>query len=131
MKTITPSIFLAEDEDLVAKAYLFFFKREGFNVSYTKDGSQVVPCILSMSPPPDIILLDIVMPGVGGVENLQVLKSRKETKNIPIIVISNLSQQTEIDRCIKLGAVDYVIKSNTSAKELIDKIKKCVSSLNA
>jgi len=123
MTKIPPTIFLAEDEDFVAKAYIFFLKKEEFNVVSVKKGDEVVLRILELQPKPDIILMDLVMPGVDGFENLKILKSNEQTKNIPVLVISNLSQQSEIDRCMKLGAVDYVIKSNSSAQDLIEKIK--------
>lgn len=75
---------------------------------------------------PDLIVLDILLPGQSGFECLQILKERKETRNIPVIILSNLGQEEEIRKGLELGAVDYLVKADYSIDEVIDKITKTI-----
>jgi DNA-binding response OmpR family regulator len=74
--------------------------------------------------PPDIILLDILMPRVNGWEVLGKLKKNDKTKNIPVLIFSNLAQADEIQKGLDLGADEYLVKSNLTPKELLVKIEK-------
>ncbi len=71
---------------------------------------------------PDVLILDIVMPKKDGFQVLQELKVNPEWTNIPVIVNSNLSQAAEVDQVKAMGIFDYVVKSDASLKELVDKI---------
>lgn len=70
----------------------------------------------------DIILLDIVLPGIDGFTFLAELKTNQNWKNIPVIIMSNLGQQEEIDRGMSGGAVDYIVKAHTNPQEIVEKI---------
>ena len=72
---------------------------------------------------PDLMLLDLVMPIKNGFEVLTELQQDKKYKGIPVIVLSNLGQDSDMAKAKALGAVDYFIKSNTSMKEVIEKVK--------
>ena len=71
----------------------------------------------------DLILLDLILPGMDGFEFLKRAKDNPKISTIPIIVLSNLSQETEIEKAKNLGAKDYLIKANFTTKEIIEKIK--------
>jgi len=75
---------------------------------------------------PDLIVLDILLPGQSGFECLQILKERKETRNIPVIILSNLGQEEEIRKGLELGAVDYLVKADYSIDKVINKITKTI-----
>ena len=70
----------------------------------------------------DIVLLDIVLPGVDGFTFLNELKASPDWKEIPVIIMSNLGQQEEIKRGMENGAVDYIVKAHTNPQEIIEKI---------
>ena len=72
---------------------------------------------------PGLILLDLIMPGKDGFETLAELKADKATEHIPVIVLSNLSQEEDISRILALGAVEYLVKANVPIQTVIDKVK--------
>jgi len=113
---------LAEDDKFISRAYNDGLTKAGFIVILAYDGVEAVD--LADREKPDIILLDLIMPRKNGFEVLSVLKADAGTKDIPVIILSNLGQETDIQKCKDLGAVDYLIKSNFSLKEVINKIKK-------
>ncbi len=115
------TILLVEDDKFVSKAYSFFLKKEGYNVLYASDGEEGLK-ILKKSKP-DLILLDLIMPGMNGFEMLKALKSKKVTREIPVIIVSNLGQESDIQACKKLGAADYLIKADLYMKDVLIKIK--------
>lgn len=114
-------ILLAEDDTFISRAYGDGFTRAGFDVVLAHDGVEALSKIRSEKP--DIILLDIIMPDKNGFEVLEEIKKDKGFSNIPVIVLSNLGQQSDIEQGKKLGAVDYLIKSNTSMKEVVEKVR--------
>lgn len=73
---------------------------------------------------PDIILLDILLPGIGGFEILKSLKDDPETKNIPVIILSNLSQKSDVDKGKELGAVSFLVKATVNLDEIVNEVKR-------
>jgi two-component system alkaline phosphatase synthesis response regulator PhoP len=71
---------------------------------------------------PDIILLDLLLPGMDGFEVLYKIKSDETLKNIPVIVVSNLGERKEIEKAFQLGAAEYFVKTNHSLNEIVDKV---------
>ena len=76
---------------------------------------------------PDLIVLDVLLPGKSGFECLKALKEEKTTKKIPVIMLSNLGQSEEIRKCIELGAIGYMVKADFTIDEVIDKINKAIN----
>ena len=72
---------------------------------------------------PDLILLDIVLPGMDGISFLKELKASQKTKSIPVIITSNLGQPEEIKRGLEEGAEDYIVKANTAPGEIVEKVE--------
>jgi DNA-binding response OmpR family regulator len=93
---------------------------EGYKVILASDGEKALRIIKEKKP--DLILLDLLLPKLNGFEFLEKLKS--ENMNIPVIVLSNLSQKEDIDKCLDLGAKDFLIKAHFVPSEVIIKIKK-------
>ncbi len=118
-------ILIIEDEMALAKAFVEKFKREGFEVNRTITGEEGIE--LSRTFKPDIIILDILLPGKNGIEILREFKSDEELKDIPIVMASNLGGEEDIQKCLSLGAKDYFVKSQSSIKEIVEKIKEYVS----
>ena len=117
-------ILVAEDDKFLSSAYRLKLTNAGYDVLITPDGQQLFDQVKDYSP--DLIILDLVMPIVDGFTALEQLKSDSKLKSIPVIVASNLGQKEDIDRTLKLGANDFVIKSNLSLNDLLVKIKKLI-----
>ncbi len=117
------TILLCEDEEFVARSYVRKLELEGFVVKHVHNGQEALT--LLASEPVDLILLDLMMPIKTGFMVLAEIRNSNDEnlKKIPVIVASNLGQRSDIEEAQKLGATDYIVKSNVSLKELIEKIK--------
>ena len=117
-------IIIAEDEPTLMDMYKLYFERAGFRVLNAENGRQCID--FAKNEKPDLILLDILMPKVDGWEVLEQLKTDETTKQIPILVFSNLGQTQEVQKGLDLGADDYVIKSDLTPKELLAKVEQMI-----
>ncbi|SRR6056297_1157652 len=117
-------ILLVEDDSFLLSMYSTKFEMENFNVVIAEDGEK--GCELALKEKPNIILLDIKLPKLDGFEVLKKLKSKKETSNIPVILLTNLSQKEDKDKGIELGADDYLVKAHFMPSEVVGKIKNLV-----
>jgi len=117
-------ILFIEDETALQKTFSDFLKGEDYEMIPALDGETGLK--LAKSKKPDLILLDLILPKLHGFEVLKKLKENKETKDIPVIVLTNLEGMTDIDRAIELGATTYLVKANYTLEEVVDKIKKAL-----
>lgn len=115
-------ILIVEDEEIILGLLQKKLIQEGYEVSVARNGEEGLKAIRKIKP--DLILLDIVMPKIGGFEVMEVIQRDKELRRIPVIVISNSGQPVELDRAQKLGAKDWLIKTEFDPREVVDKIKK-------
>ena len=79
----------------------------------------------------DVILLDIVLPGVNGIEFLKEIKANEKLKHIPVIILSNLGQKKEIEKGLKIGAEQYIIKAHSTPNEIISKVMEVINKLDS
>ena len=114
-------IFVAEDDKGYGKIYKVRLEREGFEVSVIDQGDQVVSEVVKQHP--DLLILDLMLPKKSGFEILEELRSKKETKDLKVIIASNLSQEIDKEKVEKLGVLDYFIKSDISIADLMAKVK--------
>ena len=114
-------ILVAEDDKFLSNAFRLKLQKSGFEVKIANDGQEALNTANSFKP--DLILLDLMMPVKDGFVVLSEIKSNPQTKNIPVLIASNLGQKEDIDRGISLGAIDFIVKSNLRLDELIQKIK--------
>jgi len=114
-------ILIVEDDGFLIQMYSSKLEMEGFEVMAVVDGEKALRVIKKECP--DLILLDLLIPKKDGFEVLRELKQDKETKDIPVVVLSNLGQRDDINKCFKLGAEDYLIKAHFVPSEVITKIK--------
>ncbi|OGF20679.1 hypothetical protein A2Y83_05125 [Candidatus Falkowbacteria bacterium RBG_13_39_14] len=115
-------ILIIEDEEFLADVLETKIKKEGFEVLVARDGAAGYTQIKNWAP--DLILLDILMPHMNGYEVLEKLYDKKiET---PVIIISNSGQPVELEKIKKLGAVDYLVKTEFEPQEVVQKIKKYI-----
>ncbi|MCD4694069.1 response regulator [bacterium] len=117
-------ILLVEDDSFLLSMYSTKFEMENFKVVIAEDGEKGWK--LASKENPDIILLDIKLPKMDGFEVLKKLKSNKDTLNIPVILLTNLSQKEDKDKGEELGADDYLVKAHFMPSEVVSKIKELV-----
>ncbi len=126
MADIKKKIVVADDEKFIATAYSDGLSRAGFDITVAHDGEEAYRKIEETRP--DLVLLDLIMPKQNGFEVLKKLKANNELKSIPVAIMSNLSQETDETEAKKLGAIQFIVKSDISLQELIEKIKKIFAS---
>lgn len=114
-------ILIVEDDKFLANAYRLKFTKSGFTVKLAMDGNEALKELETSSP--DLIILDLIMPNKDGFSVLEDLKNSTKWKTIPVIVATNLEQKEDIDKAKSLGAIDYIVKSNTTIEEIINKVK--------
>jgi len=116
------TILFIEDESALQKTFGEILKQEGYEMISALDGETGLR--LAKSEKPDLILLDLILPKIHGFDVLKKLKGDKETKDIPVIVLTNLEKIEDVDKALELGATTYLIKAQYSLEEVVEKIKK-------
>ncbi len=114
-------VLLVEDDVFVSDIYQVKMHGEGIEVIVAMNGMEAIKS-LEEGVMPDLILLDIVMPYMDGIEVLKRLKASDAWKNIPVILLTNLSDKIQVDECLGLGADDYLIKSHFTPSEVMAKV---------
>lgn len=121
--TAKKRILIVDDDPLIARMYENKIRLDGYDVDTAANGEEALMMVRKNKP--DLILLDIMMPKMNGVETLKALKKDGKTKDIPVIILTNLSDDTkDVERAKAMGAIDYLIKSEISLKELSEKVRK-------
>ncbi|MFH1643239.1 MAG: response regulator [Patescibacteria group bacterium] len=115
-------ILLVEDDPFIIDIYITKLKESGFEVISATNGLEAL--IKAKKEKPNLILLDIVLPQLTGFEVLQEIRGIKELSKVPVIILSNLGQKNEIERGMKLGATQYLIKAHFKPSEVIEEIKE-------
>lgn len=115
------SIIVVEDESFLSKVLAERLEDEGFGqITVAGNGEEALAMIKQHNP--DIVLLDMILPKMNGFEVLEVLQADPKLKKIPVLVLSNLGQDQDIEQAKKLGARDYIVKSNFSLQKVVEKI---------
>ncbi len=127
MLKIMTKILVVEDDSFVIDIYHTKLSQEGYEVIEARNGIEAMKKLEEVRP--DLILLDIIMPYMDGMEVLRKIKKDEKLKTIPIILLTNLSQKEEINEGLGLGASDYLIKSHFTPSEVLEKIKICLKNL--
>ncbi|MDA1337357.1 MAG: response regulator [bacterium] len=114
-------ILLIEDEGALQKTMSDVLSGEGYEVLSALDGE--IGARLAKEKTPDLILLDLVLPKMMGFEVLEQIRGDKETKDIPVIILTNLENIQDIQRATDLGVTTYLVKSNYDLEEVVAKVK--------
>jgi DNA-binding response OmpR family regulator len=117
-------IMLVEDDSLMGKAVHTALGEAGYGVQWAKSGEEALDMLKAGGI--DLVMLDIMLPGMDGYEVLKQIKANDQWSHLPVIMLSNLGQESEIDRAMQLGATDYIIKANIDIGKLIELTKKWV-----
>ena len=115
-------ILIIEDEEIVLDLLQRKLTQEGYRVSIAKDGEEGLRKMKEVKP--DLILLDIVMPKMGGLEVMEEMGKEPDLKKIPVIIISNSGEPVELDKAKKLGVKDWLIKTEFDPREVLEKVKE-------
>lgn len=115
-------ILIIEDEEIVLDLLQRKLTQEGYRVCIAKDGEEGLRKMKEVKP--DLILLDIVMPKMGGLEVMEEMGKEPDLKKIPVIIISNSGEPVELDKAKKLGVKDWLIKTEFDPQEVLEKVKE-------
>jgi len=118
-------ILFVEDEPTLQKTIGRFLEEEGYQMINALDGELALK--IAKKEKPDLILLDIILPKKDGFEVLKELKEDEITKDIPVIILTNLENDTDVEKALSIGATTYLVKSNYELKEIAKKIKDILS----
>ena len=116
----TKTVLIVEDDVFLMSLLKNRMESEGFSVLAAKDGEEAIKVLKEIKP--DLILLDIILPGRSGFEVLEEMKSDPQIQNSPVMIISNLGQDMDIDRGKDLGALEYFVKARSSMDDVVEKV---------
>jgi DNA-binding response OmpR family regulator len=117
-------ILFIEDESALQKTFGEILRGEGYEMISALDGE--IGLRKAKSEKPDLILLDLILPRINGFDVLKELKKDDLTKNIPIIILTNLERAEDIQKALELGATTYLVKANYTLEEVLKKVKKAL-----
>ncbi|KKP79980.1 MAG: hypothetical protein A2271_01090 [Candidatus Moranbacteria bacterium RIFOXYA12_FULL_35_19] len=123
MNATKKTIMIVEDDSFVMDIYETKITKEGISVIKAINGAEAIKK-LKNGAKPDLILLDIIMPYMDGLEVLKKIQADDNLNKIPVVLLTNLSQKEEIQEGFELGAKDYLIKSHFTPSEVMEKINK-------
>lgn len=119
-------ILIVEDDAVMLKIYHKKFEIEGFEVVTASDGEAGLEKIKSEKP--DLVLMDIMLPKLNGMEAIEKAKADPAISKIPIVVLTNLSTTVDADTAVKKGAAGYLIKSEVTPAQVVSKVKAILKS---
>lgn len=114
-------ILIIEDDKFLRELISQKLLKEGYDIAEAIDGEKGITAVKTEKP--DLVLLDLILPEVDGFGVLEKVKEDAATSQIPIIILSNLGQKDDIEKGLKLGAIDYLIKAHFTPNEIVEKIK--------
>ena len=115
-------VLLVEDDRFLRRACEASLRQRGLTVVTAADGEEALR--LARTEAPDLVLLDLLLPKLTGLEVLRTLKAEDATRAIPVLVLSNSSREEDVQRVLKLGAVGYLVKANLSLQELGERVTR-------
>lgn len=117
-------ILVVEDDQFLREMICRKLNKEEYEVVEAVDGEEGEKKVKEEKP--DLVLLDLILPGIDGFEVLERVKKDENVKNIPVIILSNLGQKSEVERGLNLGAVDFLIKAHFTPAEIVKKIREII-----
>ena len=119
-----PTILLIEDDPFLSSVLRMKLEKESFKVIRAADGDEALNFLTEQGVKPDLILLDLILPKKNGFEVLETIRQDPLLEKLPVIIISNLGQPSDIERGKALGVIEYFVKARLSIEELVNKVKK-------
>ena len=122
MENKNKKVLIVEDDPFIADVYVLKLESEGYNVETAEDGLKGLEALKKKRF--DVVLLDILMPNMDGFKVLEQIKKNPSMRQVPVIILTNLSQKKDIQKGIELGASDYIIKTKFTPTEVVKTISK-------
>lgn len=119
-------IAIIEDDPTIHQMYRMKFEAEGFEVELADDGEQGVALVKAFHP--DIILLDLQMPGMSGVEVLHKIRAASWGKSLPVMILTNIGKEEAPDELTDLGVSGYIVKAEFTPKQVVERVKAVLNS---
>ena len=119
---MSKKIVIIEDDKFLRELISKKLSDAGYEVLEAIDGEEGIKRVKESKP--DLVLLDLILPGIDGFEVLGQIKQDPSFSNLPVIILSNLGQKEDVEKGLKLGAVDFLVKAHFTPGEIIEKIKK-------
>ena len=123
------TILIVEDQIGFRQIYQDVLESFGYTVLTAEDGE--VGWAMMREQKPDLVLLDLGLPKITGLEILEMARADEKTRTLPIMIFSVMGEQKEVDKAMKLGANDYILKGFTSNREIVEKIKKFLEGIKS
>lgn len=120
-------VLIVEDDPMILDMYVHKFQQEGFTVVSHDRGDGAIDIALSENP--DIILLDVIMPGLDGFAVLESLRQNPKTKDVRVIMLTNLGQDEDKEKGMKLGALGYIVKSSKTPAEVVKEVRNYLAKI--
>jgi DNA-binding response OmpR family regulator len=117
------TIFVVEDDQFLVRAYQIKFEKEGVNVWIAYDGKEAL-AMMEKDQVPNVVLLDLILPGVNGFDVLASIRRSPTWKQVPVIILTNLGQDEDIQRGKELGAQEYIVKADVRINDVVEMVKK-------
>ena len=111
----------------MAESLAIKFKEAGFVIARLESGDKVVAEMLAQKP--DVVILDILLPGKNGFDVLKELKEKEETKNVPVIIVSNLGSKEDFEKGSRLGASGFMVKATVIPEDVVVKAKQVIAGI--
>lgn len=116
-----PKVLIVEDDNLISRMYQQAFEFEKFEVKVAFNGQEGWEMLTKFKP--DLILMDVMMPEMNGLDLLRKIKDRDEYKKIPVIMLTNLSGSKDVEVALGLGAVKFIVKSQLKPRQVVAEVK--------
>lgn len=124
-KGVKKIVLVVEDDLLLVQAYKIKLEKEGMEILMATNGKEALTFL--EKDPPNVVLLDLLLPGLNGFEFLSAVRKNEKWKSVPVIILTNLTQSEENLKIAKdLGAVDYIVKAEIKIGDIIEKVKKYI-----
>ncbi len=124
MTASNKKILIIEDDRFLRELIARKLSAQGYEILEAVDGEKGLESIKEENP--DIVLLDLILPGIDGFEVLSRVGKDEDLAEIPILVLSNLGQKEDVEKALNLGAVDYLVKAHFTPEEIIQKISQTI-----
>jgi DNA-binding response OmpR family regulator len=121
---MSKTILIIEDDKFLRELIVRKLNEEGYSTFEAIDGEEGSRKVKEEKP--SLVLLDLILPGIDGFEVLADMKQNPKTSPIPVIIFSNLGQTEDVEKGLKLGAIDYLVKAHFTPVEIIEKVKKAL-----
>lgn len=117
-------VLVIEDDLFLIRAYQIKLEKEGFEVWVATEGTTALNYM--QKDPPDLVMLDLMLPGISGFDVLENVRKNPKWKDVPVIVLTNLGQEQDKKRVEDLGVKDYIVKANVKIMDVVEKVKSYI-----